>query len=93
MLPIRDGLAIVLRLLRESGRTEQQLARRGCFQLMMAGRSAQLIRVFVDRDLQSIPEISANKYAFNIRFVLPDVLSRAKLDESDVQFDITFCSL
>jgi cell division protein ZapD len=93
MLPIRDGLAIVLRLLRESGRTERQLARRGCFQLMMAGRSAQLIRVFVERDLQSIPEISANKYAFNIRFVLPDVLSRAKLDESDVQFDITFCSL
>lgn len=93
MLPISDGLNIVLRLLRESGRTERQLARRGSFQLMMAGRSAQLVRVFVERCLQTVPEISANKYAFNIRFVQPDILSRPRQNEADVPFEITFCSL
>lgn len=93
MLPIRDGLTIVLRLLRESGRPENQLARRGSYQIMMAGRSAQLVRVRLAREVAAVPEISANKYAFNIRFVAPDVVSRPRQSELDIPFELTFCSL
>lgn len=93
MLPIREGLTIVLRLLRESGRTERQIARSGSYQVMMAGRTAQLVRVRLDRDISAVPEISANKYAFNIRFVAPDVISRPKQAEIDIPFELTFCSL
>ncbi len=93
MLPIRDGLTIVLRLLRESGRPESQTAKRGSYQVMMAGRSAQLVRVRLARDVAAVPEISANKYAFNIRFVAPDVVSRARQSENDIPFELTFCSL
>ncbi|MDQ7989688.1 MAG: cell division protein ZapD [Candidatus Dactylopiibacterium sp.] len=93
MLPIRAGLTIVLRLLRESGRGENQLARNGSYQVMMAGRAAQLVRVRLARDVGAVPEISANKYAFNIRFVAPDVISRPRQAQADIPFELTFCSL
>lgn len=93
MLPIRDGLTIILRLLRESGRPEAQTATRGSYQIMMTGRHAQLVRVRLQRDTHVVPEISANKYAFNIRFVAPDIAARPRQAETDVPFELTFCSL
>lgn len=93
MLPIRDGLTIVLRLLRDSGRTEIQTARRGNYQAMSSGRTAQLVRVGVAREIAAVPEISANKYAFNIRFMLPEVVARARQSDADIEFELTFCSL
>jgi cell division protein ZapD len=93
MIPIREGLQIVLRLLRASGRPESQLARTGAYQLTMAGRSAQMLRVRVPRGESVVPEISANKYALNIRFLLPETVARPRLAERDVPFELTFCSL
>jgi cell division protein ZapD len=93
MMPIRDGLAIVLRLLRGSGRAEVQTARYGTFQLMMAGRSAHMIRLRVPQHEPVVPEISANKYALNVRFMQPETLARPRVAERSVQFELTFCSL
>ena len=59
----------------------------------MAGRSAQMLRVRVPRADAVVPEISANKYALNIRFMLPETVARPRLAERDVQFELTFCSL
>ncbi|MGC3963140.1 MAG: cell division protein ZapD [Rhodocyclaceae bacterium] len=93
MLPIRDALAIVLRLLRASGRPEQLVARRGSFQMMMAGRNALMVRVRVPRSDVAVPEISANKYAFNIRFMAPDIATRPRQVDNDIDFELTFCNL
>ncbi|MFT4172180.1 MAG: cell division protein ZapD [Rhodocyclaceae bacterium] len=93
MLPIRDALAIVLRLLRASGRPEALQARKGAFQMMMAGRSAQMVRVRVPRGDTAVPEISANKYAFNIRFMEPDMAARPRQVDNDIEFELTFCNL
>lgn len=93
MTPIRDGLLIVLRLLRGSGRPETHTARSGTFQLMMAGRSAQMLRLRVPRTEAVVPEISANKYALNVRFMLPETLARPRVAERSLQFELTFCSL
>ncbi len=93
MAPIREGLEIVLRLLRASGRPEPQLARAGAYQLTMAGRTAQMLRVRVPRSEAAVPEISANKYALNIRFMLPETLARPRVAERDIDFELTFCSL
>ena len=93
MLPIRDGIAIVLRLLRSSGRPERQLATHGAFQQMLSGRTAQLIRLRVSHNQASVPEISANKYALNIRFTTPDTDMRPKQSEVDVEFELTYCNL
>ncbi len=93
MQPIRQGLTIVLRLLRASGRPEHQMAGRGAFQLMLAGRSAQMLRLRVSAEAPFIPEISANKYALNIRFTLMGGELRPRQADVDVPFELTFCNL
>ena len=93
MLPIREGIAIVLRLLRASGRADPKVAEKGSYQLMLAGRTAQLVRLRVNRDDAVIPEISANKYALNIRFTMPGTDLRPKQSEADISFELTFCNL
>lgn len=93
MLPINQGIGIVLRLLRSSGRPEQQIAYHGAYQLMLAGRNAQLVRLRLNRDAAFIPEISASKYALNIRFLAPEVDQRPRQVEADVNFELTFCNL
>jgi cell division protein ZapD len=92
-LPIRDGIAIVLRLLRESGKVSKQTAVQGVYQQMMAGRVAQMLRIRLQPDYQCAPEISANKYALNIRFTTHEGGQRPKVIESDVEFELTFCNL
>ena len=93
MLPLRDGIAITLKLLRESGKVHHFVAHQGTFQQMQGGRVAQLLRISLDKTLPCFPEISANKYALNIRFVAANFSAKAALYEEDVEFDLTFCSL
>jgi cell division protein ZapD len=93
LLPIRAGIAIVLRLLRSSGRAERQLAAHGAFQQMLSGRTSQLIRLRLSGNQAAVPEISANKYALNIRFTVPDTDMRPKQSDADVEFELTYCNL
>jgi cell division protein ZapD len=93
-LPIYDGLAIILRMLRDNGRATQQTATRGVFQLMLTTtKVAQLLRLTVARDLPCVPEISANKYALNIRFIGVSGMDRGAVFDSDVDFELAFCNL
>lgn len=93
LLPIRDGMSIVLRLLRASGHPERQKASKGAFQLMLAGKTAQMLRLSVPRGENCVPEISANKYALNIRFIGAERDPRPRQVSADILFDLTFCSL
>ena len=93
LYPLRDGGSIVLKLLREGGKTSKHVAHQGGFSQMMGGRVAQLVRIRLPRDSNFIPEISANKYALNIRFTMFGVEPRPRLVDSDVEFELTFCNL
>lgn len=90
--PVRKGVNIILRLLRESGKTTPQTAQKGMFQQMLAGRLAQMLRLKVDETCECVPEISANKYAINIRFISPTGAQRKTCD-NDIDFELTFCNL
>ena len=90
---MRDAIAIVLRLLRESGKSTAQVAYQGVYQQMMAGRIAQMLRIRLHAEYHCVPEISANKYALNIRFTTQEGGQRPKVTESNVEFDLTFCNL
>lgn len=90
--PLRAGINIVLRILRDSGRGSSQVATQGVFQQMMGGRTAQLVRIKVDDRYDSVPEVSANKYALNIRFMAASNAARAKLTQADIPFELTFCN-
>jgi cell division protein ZapD len=93
-LPIHDGLGIILRLLRDNGRASRQTAYRGVFQLMLTtSKVAQLLRITVGRDLPCVPEISANKYALNIRFIGVSGMDRGTVFDRDVEFELNFCNL
>ena len=93
-LPIHDGLAIILRLLRDNGRASQQVAFHGVFQLMLTtSKVAQLLRIAVGRDSPCVPEISANKYALNIRFIAVAGAERGTVCNRDVEFELMFCNL
>lgn len=93
LAPIHEGLSIVLRLLRSSGRPEKVLARASAFSMPMSGSTAQMIRICVARAEAAVPEISGNKYALNIRFMLPETQARPRPLERDLPFELTFCGL
>jgi len=92
-LPLRAGFRIILRLLRESGKVLHFTAHHGTFQQMQGGRVAQMLRVSLSSELACIPEVGANKYAINIRFIAANYAAKSTLFEQDVPFDLTFCSL
>ena len=92
--PIRAGSAIVLKLLRDNGRASRHVAHRGVFQLMLTTtKVAQLLRLSVAKEHACVPEISANKYALNIRFLGVSGLDRGTVFDRDVEFELMFCNL
>ena len=93
MLAVNQAITIVLRLLRASGRPENKMASHGAYQLMLAGRTAQMVRLRLSLGDSYVPEISASKYALNIRFLASDVEQRPKQVNDDVGFELTFCNL
>ena len=67
---------------------------RGVFQLMLTtSKVAQLLRLTVANDLPCVPEISANKYALNIRFIGVTGMDRGTVYDHDVEFELMFCNL
>lgn len=89
--PLYEAIKILLKLLRENCKSHKFTAHQGSFQQMQGGRVAQMIRVTLDKNLPCIPEISANKYALNIRFVAADYAAKSTLFDQDVEFKLTFC--
>jgi cell division protein ZapD len=93
MMSIHAALAIVLRVLRESGRQSSLIAFQGVYQQTPAEKPAQMLRLFLADELPCVPEISANKYALNVRFLLPEGVQKSRVYEHDVPFDLAFCNL
>jgi cell division protein ZapD len=91
--PIRNAFRIVLLLLRKSGRTLRVVANQGVFQQTGSEYSAHMLRLNLSDQLPCVPEISANKYALNIRFLPTQTGQKNKIYEDDVAFEITFCNL
>jgi cell division protein ZapD len=91
--PIQDGAGVALDLLRESGKSTPLVALQGSFQQMLAGRVLQMVRIRLDTEASIVPEISANRYALNVRFVQMTDEPRSRGVDHDVPFDLTFCSL
>ncbi|HXN15216.1 MAG TPA: cell division protein ZapD [Usitatibacter sp.] len=93
LLPVHAALSIVLRVLRESGRTLSLIAYQGVYQQTPAEKPAQMLRLSLADELACVPEISANKYALNVRFLLPEGVQKTRVYEHDVPFELAFCNL
>lgn len=92
-VPIHAGIEIILRLTRENCRCFHFTAHHGAFQQMQGGRVAHILRISLDGKLACTPEVSANKYALNIRFIVTDYAAKSTQVDNDVPFDLAFCSL
>jgi len=90
---IRAAVDIVLGLLRDSGQPEIQHVDNGHYQRMLEARNPQLIRVALGDNLPCVPEISANKYMLNIRFVPAGSGQLRACTAGPIDFDLTFCTL
>ncbi|MEN9313921.1 MAG: hypothetical protein RIS35_314 [Pseudomonadota bacterium] len=93
-MPIRNGLSIVLRLLRESAQHARLVAQPGAgFQQSLGGKPYQMIQIRLDPETGAIPEISANKYQLWIRFTAQDGDLRPRPFEGSVDFELALCNL
>jgi cell division protein ZapD len=94
LIPMQQAIIIILRILRGSGATTPLIAVNGAYQKMLSGaKPAQMLKIEVDDDVTCFPEVSANKYAINIRFNSLDCTQKPQKCEDDVQFSLTLCNL
>ena len=94
LLPMHKAIGIILHILRGSGASTNLIAINGAYQQMLAGaKPAQMLRIAVADDVTCFPEVSANKYAINVRFNTPECLQRPQKYEADVKFTLTLCNL
>ena len=93
LMPVHIGIAIVLRLLRESAEAVQADAPQGAYQQMLAGKTYQMLRVWVDESAKVFPEISANRYMVWIRYSAPQGTQRPQAVTKDVAFKMALCAL
>lgn len=94
LLATRDAVGVLLKLLRDSGKSNTFTARHGAFQQMSGGKVVHLIRITLEASLGLVPEVSANKYAVNVRFIEPTTHSaRSRAATADVPFTLAFCKL
>jgi cell division protein ZapD len=92
LAPLFDALALVLRLLRDSGGPAKMIAVAGSYQQMLQGKVYQMLRLSIDENLGAIPEISANKYMLWVRFTSQGGDLKPKPLEDDVPFELTLCN-
>jgi cell division protein ZapD len=51
------------------------------------------LQLTLRREPPCVPEISANKYALNIRFIGVAGMDRGNVIDADVDFELSFCNL
>jgi cell division protein ZapD len=93
LMPLQAGISMVMRLLRETGQPTDAVAPQGAYQQMLAGKTYQLLRVWVDESADVFPEISANKYMVWIRYSSQGGEQRPQAVNHDVAFKMTLCAL
>lgn len=90
--PLVAGVAIVLKLLRESAQRSRHVAAAGSYQQPLGGKTFQMAQVRLDENLGAIPEISANKYLLWIRFTSQEADMRPKAFDGNVDFELALCN-
>lgn len=94
LLPIQQAVYIILHILRGSGKAKSEIATAGVFHQLLGGnKPSQMLRIQIPDDAPYYPEVSANKYAINIRFHQLDHSKKPQKYEQDVQFYLTLCNL
>lgn len=94
LTPIYDAARTILQLLRGSGTRTKYSANNGAFQQMLGGtKPAQMLRIELEDGCPCFPEVSANKYAINIRFNALGFIEKPKQCDGEINFTMVLCNL
>lgn len=93
MLPLQSAVELILQLLRDSYPAKDTLIINGSYQQDLRNKMFQLVRLWLPRDSQTIPEISANKYGLWIRLLHRDTQIKTPQIEHDVSIKLAMCML
>jgi len=91
--PLHECVSVVLRLLRGASESQDFLAQAGCYQQMLSGKACQLVRVWIGKEENVFPEISANKYMVWIRFATPGRVGKPQPIPRDVPFKMALSNV
>ena len=93
-MPMHEAIKTILRILRGSDTPRNFIAKNGFYQQMLGGsKPAQMLIIHVLDDCPCFPEVSANKYAINVRFSGLDFVQKPKPCDHDLEFSMTLCNL
>lgn len=93
LLPMQQAVFILLHILRGSGKTKDEIAKEGTFHHLIGNnKPSQMLRIRLPENTPYYPEVSANKYAINVRFHALDYNYKQQKVDEDVLFNLTLCN-
>ena len=93
LAPMADSVALLLKMLRETGAPQKVMATGGQLQQNLPqGKTFQLLRLRVDPSQGLIPEISGNRLMVSIRFMRHGEDDRLHAATGDCAFELTLCA-
>jgi len=91
---VRNGVELILELMRQSATPVKEIARSGFFQQNLPSSiPCHMMRVAVPRSSPFFAEISGSKHRFTVRFMEASVNGRSSQTTEDVEFELTRCVL
>ena len=91
--PLADAVAMLLRLLRDTGMPQKVMAVGGQFQQNLPQtKTFQLLRLRIPFELGLIPEISGNRLMVAVRLVRLGADNRLHTANEDAGFELTLCA-
>ncbi|AOW12299.1 cell division protein ZapD [Hydrogenophaga crassostreae] len=93
LAPLAEAIALLMRMLRDSGSPQKVIAPNGQFQQNLPqGRTFQLLRLGIDPKLEMIPEISGNRLMVSVRLMKLGADGRLHPAAAEGAFELTLCS-
>lgn len=94
MHPIKEGIDLILSLIRNSALFERQVSTGGFFQKSLdAQNPCQLLRISLPAESRIYPEVSGSKHRVNVRFLNYAETGRPKQIDYNLEFDISCCAI
>ncbi len=93
LLPLAESIALLLKLLRDSGSSQKVMATSGKYeQNLPQGRTYQILRLRIDPALALIPEISCNRLIVTVRLMRQQADDRLQASGEDAGFELSLCA-
>ena len=93
LAPLAQAVALLLQILRDSGKPQKVMATAGQFQQTLPqGRAFQLLRLRIDESLHLVPEISGNRLMVSVRLMRHEADGKLHAAREDAPLELALCA-